>query len=192
MQLELLELDNLVNALTKGGTILIPTDTIWGISCDATNQSAVKRIFEIKRREEEKKCIVLVSSFSMLKKYISAIHPRVETLLRFYKKPTTCIYSASKETPPYLVSTDGTIAIRIVNDSFIKELIEKFGRPIVSTSANISGDDIPYTYNDISKELTSLIDYIPVVGEKLRNEEFTTPSVIITFDDQGELEFLRS
>ncbi len=192
MQLELLELENINKALSKGNTVLLPTDTIWGLSCDAHNKSAIERISEIKKRAPEKKYILLVSSIEMLKTYTKNIHPRVETLLSFHKKPTTCIYEASENVPKHLINTDGSIAIRLVTDSSLPILIEKFGRAIISTSANFNQQPFPTCFNDISQEFKETVDYIVSVSDAQKESKMTNPSVIIKYTNEGELVFLRT
>lgn len=192
MQLDLLEIENLCEALSKGQTVLIPTDTIWGVSSDATNKSAVERITEIKQRSADQKFILLVSSLKMLKEYADEIHPRIETLLSFHKKPTTCIYKASVKAPRHLISEDGTIAIRLVNHPALSVLIDKLGKAIVSTSANINGSPFPTSYNEIDASFKDQIDYIPYVNAENKNDLMSEPSVIIRFEEDGELVFLRT
>ena len=155
-----IEIEKSLLALKKGKTILYPTDTVWGIGCDATDEIAVNKIYHIKRREESKSLIILVSSFEMLQKYIDDIPDIVRSLLLENKKPTTVIYKNPKGIALNAIADDNTVALRIVQDEFCQELIHQFGKPIVSTSANISGAPTPKTFNDISKPILDSVDYI--------------------------------
>ncbi len=181
-----------IDALRKGRTALIPSDTIWGISCDAHNSAAVDQIRNIKGSAPDKSFIILVSNLQMLKEYIINVHPRVETLLSFYDKPTSCIYEASEYAPKHLLENQKTIGIRWVRDGVIADIVERFGKAIVSTSANFTGDPFPSSYNDIPKRLLDKIDFLPEIIESEKGKKMGTPSVIISFDKDGELIFLRS
>jgi len=176
--------------LRKGATLLYPTDTIWGLGCDAFNQNAVQRIYEIKNRDRDKPCILLVDNISNLKMWVKHIHPRVENLIHYYKKPITIIYEASHLLPSYLTSENNTVAIRVANDPFCKTLIQQLNKPIISTSANIQSEPFPNSYLEISEIIKSEVDVI--VDQSYENKENTSPSVMIRFDEEGELIFLRS
>ncbi len=186
------EIDRLVNALSRGKTVLLPSDTIWGISCDAFNVASVKEVIRLKKSAPDKKFILLVSSLEMLKSCIDDIHPRVQTLLNYYEKPTSCIYQAAEDFPKHLVAAEGTVGIRWVREGIILDIIEKFGRPIVSTSANFTGEPFPGSFDDISQGLKDEIDVIPTLNFEDQSKKMGTPSVIISYDDDGELIFIRS
>ncbi len=182
------EMSSVVKTLNQGGTIIYPTDTIWGIGCDPFNESAVGNLFYLKKRPRDKPLLLLVDSIAMLKKYVK-IHPRVETLLVYHKKPLTIIYKADKRIPDYLTSKNHTVGIRVVLDEFCKEAIKKFGKPITSTSANFSGSPFPINFNEIQSSFLDVADY--VVKYKQSDVTNGSPSVIATFDREGELSFLR-
>jgi L-threonylcarbamoyladenylate synthase len=176
--------------LHKGKIILYPTDTIWGIGCDATNEGAIQRIFDIKNREASKPLIILANSIEMIKEYVCDLHPRVETLLTLHNRPLTIVHPASKNLPSNLTGGSPSIGIRLVQDAFCQELISTFGKPIVSTSANVSDEPFPRHFGEISSYVLKQIDYVV----KYRQEEKTCaePSVVATYDSVGDLIFLRS
>ncbi len=186
------EIDRLVNSLSRGKTVLLPSDTIWGISCDAFNSESVKEVIRLKRSAPDKKFILLVSSLEMLKSCIGDIHPRVQTLLNFYAKPTSCIYPAADTLPKHLVAPEGTVGIRWVREGVILDIIEKFGRPIVSTSANFTGEPFPGSFDDISLGIKEEVDVIPELNFEDQSKKMGQPSVIISYDEDGELIFLRT
>ena len=176
--------------LRKGKVILYPTDTIWGIGCDATNQSAVDYVYSVKKRDRNKPCILLVESIDHLKKYVKEIHPRIENLLLFYNKPITIIYQANETLHPSLLNEDGTIAIRLIKQDFCSKLIAHLGRPIISTSANIQGEPFPQSYDEISESIRRGVDLI--VDRKFESQTNSQPSIMLSFDKSGELKFIRS
>jgi len=154
------EVLNTILALNKGKVILYPTDTVWGIGCDASNFETVAKIYALKNRKESKSLIILVSSINMLKKYVSVSDKVLETLSKAYK-PTTVIYQNPKYLAKNVISKeDNSVAIRIVQDDFCRDLIEGFGKPIVSTSANVSGELTPKSFSEISKPILEGVDYI--------------------------------
>ncbi len=175
--------------LDNGNIILCPTDTIWGISCNAFNQSAVSRIYALKQRDLDKSCILLVDSIAHLKKYIKNFHPRIETLISLHNKPLTVIHEAAGNLPKYLTQDDGTIAIRITSHPLIREVIAMLGKPIISTSANIQGVPSPKSYSEISKEIRDKVDYICYTGRE--DNHNVQSSRIIKYSQEGELFFLR-
>ena len=164
--------------LNKGKIILYPTDTIWGLGCDATNTKSVAKIYQLKNRVESKSLIVLVSSLHMLKKYVSVPQKAIE-ILQNAKKPTTIIYQNPKGFAKNTIASDSTIAIRIIEDDFCRKLIKRFGRPIVSTSANISGEDTPKSFSEISTTILDSVDYIVDLQQYSMN---TKSSTIIKID----------
>ena len=183
------EIENSLNILVTGGTLLYPTDTIWGIGCDATNTKAVENIYRIKRRSEAKSLIILIDHIDKLSEYIDKVPDITEDLLASISNPVTIIYSNAKKLAGNVIAGDGTIAIRIVKDDFCAELIRRFGKPIVSTSANISGSDPPAVFSQISAEIKSSVDYIV----KYKQEFFTRskPSTIIRLRDDGMYTIIR-
>ncbi len=171
----------ILEVLDKGKTILYPTDTVWGIGCDASNEKAVAKIYEIKQREESKSLIVLVSSLNMLKKYVRVPKKAIE-LIKETTKPTTIIYKNPKNVAENIINKkDNTLAIRIVKDDFCRKLIKKFRKPIVSTSANISGEVTPKSFSEISQPILSSVDYVVNLRE---NKISTKSSTILKIDGE--------
>ncbi len=142
-----------IEVLQKGGIILYPTDTIWGIGCDATNATAIEKVYRIKKRSESKSLIILVESIDQIYKYVDEMPQAALRLIKDTKKPLTIIYDNAKNLPLSLIAVDGSVAIRIVQEEFCKELILQFKKPLVSTSANISGEPSPASFKDISGEI---------------------------------------
>jgi len=175
--------------LESSGLILYPTDTIWGIGCDATDAQAVDRIFELKQRDRSKPFVLLVSDVEMLKEYVLNMHPRLQTLLQYHKRPLTVIYENAKNLPANAIGADGSVAIRIVKDKFCRELIAAFGKPLVASSANISDEPFPQFFGEISSEVISGVDL--VVDYRRWDKTPSEPSVIARLDDRDELQFLR-
>ena len=183
------EICNCINVLTKGGIILYPTDTVWGLGCDATNQKAVAGIYKIKKRNEEKRMIVLVNDMEMLKGYVNNIPEIAWDLINNLEEPTTIIYPEAKNLPKNLIGVDNCIAIRIVKDEFCNQLITLFGKPIVSTSANISGETAPLMFNNISEKIIQSANYVVNIDHsKLKQLK---PSTVIKLHKDGEYEVIR-
>jgi|SRR5580698_1660884 L-threonylcarbamoyladenylate synthase len=182
------EVKTCVKVLQKGGVILYPTDTIWGIGCDATNEQAVKRIFEIKNRPSEKAMVILVAESSQLE-YYASIPDVAWDLVEYAENPLTIVYPNAKGVAKPLISGDGTIAIRVVKDEFCKMVINNLRKPMVSTSANISGDPAPSSFSAISGEIKSKVDYIVPLRQMETNKN--TPSRIIKLGMNGAIEIIR-
>jgi L-threonylcarbamoyladenylate synthase len=182
------ELKKCVDVLRKGGTILYPTDTIWGIGCDATNEQAVQKVFDIKHRPSSKSMIILVAEPMQVTFYAEAPQVAMD-LVEFAEKPLTIIYPKAKGIAKSLIAEDGSIAIRVVKDEFCKQLINMLRKPLVSTSANISGEPAPINFDDISEGIKSNVDYVV----NLRQEEVnrSTPSRIIKIALNGTIEIIR-
>jgi len=181
------EITNAVDVLKSGGIILYPTDTIWGVGCDACCDIAVKKVYEIKRRDHSKPLICLASSFEMVSEYVEISNlKKLKSISE--KSPTTFIFNNPVKISQYVSSNNNSIGFRVPNDNFCLELLNKFGRPIVSTSANISGIDIPLEFNLISSEIKSKVDYIVDYG---KNKKSYTPSTIFKFDEKGLITKLR-
>lgn len=185
------EVLNVVEQLISGRVILYPTDTIWGLGCDPFDQQAVDAIFAIKKRDHSQPLIILVSDLPMLKTIIPNIHPKLENILFYNTRPLTIIFDKPKTIfAKGITAENGSIAIRIVQDNFCKQVIQSFGKPIVSTSANISQQPFPQKFEDISSEILQQVDY--VVNYKPENEGDPLPSSIAKFSiSQKELVFLR-
>ncbi len=178
-----------LEVLKRGGVILYPTDTIWGLGCDATNEKAVARIYEIKKRSDQKSMLVILDNANKIPSYIKEMPDIAWDLIDLTDKPLTIIYPEARHLAPNLISEDKTIGIRISNDSFNKKLIERFRKPIVSTSANISGQKSPANFDEISDEIIQSVDYVV----KWRQDDLTkyTPSGIIKLGINGEIEIIR-
>ena len=183
------DIQKCLQTLHSGGTILYPTDTVWGIGCDATNTSAVNKVYQIKQREESKSLIILVSDLNMLATFVSAIPEKALQLMEMAVGPLTIIYPDAKSLASNVVAEDNSIAIRVVKSGFCHELIQAFGKPIVSTSANISGVTTPPDYRLISPEIKNAVDYI--VDEKMAANSNSQPSQIIKIEKNGEFRIIR-
>ncbi len=181
--------DEILTVLRKSGVILYPTDTIWGIGCDATDSIAVEKILKLKNERRNKGLVLLVDSIDTLKKYVDHVHPRIETLLSFHERPVTVIYENGVGLAHQAMALDGSIAIRVVRDAFCRELIRQFGKPLVSTSANISDAQYPAHFGEISSDILENIDFI--VKYKQDNKERGEPSVIVRLNKDEELDFIR-
>ncbi len=155
-----LELEQSLLVLDKAQILLYPTDTVWGLGCDATNEEAVAKIYQIKQREESKSLIVLVDSLDMLKDYVDVISSKTLEIITNAKKPTTIIYRNPKGLAKNTITKDNTVAIRIVQNKFCQKLISEFGKPIVSTSANISGASTPMSFKEIETSILDAVDYV--------------------------------
>ncbi len=182
-------IENSYKTLRSGGVLLYPTDTIWGIGADIRNEAACHQVYHIKKREHSQPLIYLVSSIEMLKEYTVDLHPRIETLLFYHNKPLTLIHRAAHNVPGWAKSKEGTIAFRVSTDGFCKRIIERLGRPISSTSANISGAPFPVNYEDISEEIIQTVDGIANPYPKKKGR--LLPSVLARYDDEGQLIVLR-
>lgn len=184
-------LHDIKSVLENDGTILYPTDTIWGLGCSALSSKAIEKIYLIKNRDRSKALSILVSSLEMLKSHVEDIHPRIETLLLYHQKPLTIIYDRPKsDIFPKSLLVQSSLAIRVTQDPFCHQLIESLGHPIVSTSANISDHSFPKSFEDIDQKVRSQVDYIVKHRQKERSSEIP-PSPIARYDYKGNLEFLR-
>ena len=181
-------IEKALRVLNEKGTIIYPTDTIWGLGCDATNAEAVEKIYTIKNRPDSKSLIILVNGMEMLHKYILAVPETIDKFLGTATRPTTVIYNHPSGLAPNVVASDDTVAIRVVQNDFCQTLIREFGKPIVSTSANLSGYPAPASFDEIDPLLLKKADYIvnlPAI------ETRKTASQIIRLNNRGEIEFLR-
>ena len=184
------EVKKCLEVLKKGGTILYPTDTIWGIGCDATNKASVDKIYRIKKRPETKSLIILVDDEEMLKTYVKSIPDIAWDLISNVERPLTIIYPGVQNLPVNLVGEDDSIAIRIVRNDFCRMLIHEFRKPIVSSSANISGENSPLIFKEISKEILDSVDYVVNLYQDPIQE--MRPSTIIKLFENGEFRIIRS
>lgn len=176
-----------IEVLNNGGIILYPTDTIWGLGCDATNKKAIERIISIKGRENSKSLIILVSDFEMLKTYVEHIPNQALELINSIKTPLTIIYPKSKNLPN-LLSQDGTIAIRIPQHDYCQKLISSFGKPIVSTSANLTNQPSPKSFGEVSSIIKEEVDFIAEVEQE---KESSIASTIYKILAEGEIVKIR-
>lgn len=178
-----------VEVMNKGGIILYPTDTIWGIGCDATNTEAVKRVYDIKHRNDAKALITLIDSEAKLEAYVTNVPEVAWQLIEVAEKPLTIIYDGARNLAPNLLAEDGSAGIRITREEFSKNLCMRMRRAIVSTSANISGEPSPKCFADISPDIINAVDY---VCTSRRNEEKNPPaSNIIKLGAGGEVKVIR-
>jgi len=182
------EIEKTLIALQNGHTILYPTDTVWGIGCDATNSHAVKKVFKIKQRAAAKSLLLLVDSVTMLQQIITNIPEKALEIIDTATQPTSIIYSNPKGLAKNVVATDNTVGIRVVKDKFCKTLIHKLGKPIVSTSANSSGKPTPKNFKAIREEILNTVDYIVNLQPDKTNIK---SSQIIKINADGSLENLR-
>lgn len=183
------DIEKSLKVLEEGGTLLYPTDTIWGIGCDATNTKAVEKIYSIKRRSEAKSLILLIDHIDKLSNYIEKVPDITGDLLASITNPVTIIYSNARRLASNVIASDGTIAIRIVKDDFCTELIRRYGKPIVSSSANISGFEAPAVFSQIAAEIKQSVDYIVT----FKQDYFTRskPSTVIRLRDDGMYTIIR-
>jgi L-threonylcarbamoyladenylate synthase len=183
------EISAALETLQKGGIILYPTDTIWGIGCDATNKDAVSKIYSIKQRKDEKSMLILLDNAEKLHDYVKAVPDIAWNLIEVADKPLTLIYPGAQNLAENLIAEDGSIGIRIVKDEFCRKLISRFRKPVVSTSANVSGMPWPPNFHKIDRSLLKLVDY--VVNLRQKEEAHGKPSGIIKLGPSGEVLVIR-
>ena len=189
------EVNNLTNEINKciavlesGGLILYPTDTVWGIGCDATNEKAVRQVYALKKRNDKKALICLVGSDAMLERYIENVPELAYDIIDFSEKPTTIVYDLPKNVAKNLITDDNTLAIRIASDKFCKYLINKFRKPIVSTSANVSGEPSPKGFHEISETISKGVDYVVNLPSE---SPCAVSSAIIKLGNDGTVKIIR-
>lgn len=183
------EIQKCLEVLKNGGTILYPTDTVWGIGCDATNWKAVSKIYRLKKRLEYKSLIILLDDPQKFSKYVKIIPDIAWDLMKNVDSPLTIIYPDAQNLAKNVIAEDGSIAIRIVKNKFCTRLIHEFGKPIVSSSANISGEPSPMVFKNISPEITGNVDYIVNLYQDQFQE--VKPSRIIKIKANGEFQIIR-
>ena len=183
------EIKKCIQVLKKGGTILYPTDTIWGIGCDATNEEAVDKIYRLKKRINIKSLIILLDNVESISLYVKTIPEIAWDLMKNVEKPLTIIYPNAQNLPKNVVAEDNSIAIRIVKDEFCNRLVRDFGKPIVSSSANISGEQSPLIFKSVSKEILKGVDYVVNLYQDRFQE--VKPSRIIKLNENGEFNIIR-
>ncbi|WP_436488254.1 L-threonylcarbamoyladenylate synthase [Chitinophaga sp. ARDCPP14] len=175
--------------LRTGGLILYPTDTIWGIGCDATDEKAVQKIYTLKKRSESKSLVVLLADVKDLLHYVANPRPDMADIIAGFTRPTTVIYEGALGLAPNVISEDGSIAIRIVKDPFCRHLIKRLRKPLVSTSANVSGEPSPASFRDVSASIRSGVDY--VVNYRQNDETPSAASRIIRINKDGSIVIIR-
>ena len=175
--------------LKSGGIILYPTDTIWGIGCDATNEKAVEKIYKIKKREDSKSMLVLMENPALLERYVTEVPEIAWDLIEIATTPLTIIFSKAKNLAKNLIAEDGSIGIRFTKEAFSSQLLQRFRRPLVSTSANISGEKSPAYFDEISEEIRNQVDY--VVEYRQDDNTPSQPSSIIKLGVGGQIEIIR-
>ncbi len=183
------DIKNCMQVLQDGGVFLYPTETVWGLGCDALNEAAVEKIFAIKQRPKEKSMIVLLAEARDVLQYVAAPPPDIIAIIEAFDRPTTVIYENALGFPDNVVNQDGSLAIRVTTDPFCKALIKRFKGPIVSTSANISGQSTAPTYSSISTEIKTAVDY--QVTYRQDDETIKNPSRLIKVNDEGDVVVLR-
>lgn len=183
------DITNGLACLLAGGIILYPTDTIWGIGGDATNANAIQKIYQLKKREEKKSLIILAEDEKMVRRYVSNPSEKMLSFISTLQKPTTAIFENAVNLPKKLINEDGTIAIRIVKDDFCRQLIKQVKKPLISTSANISGKLSPQNFMEISDEIKKGVDYI--VHYRQNDLSKHDPSSIIRLKNNNEIKFIR-
>lgn len=183
------EVKEAVDVLRRGGVILYPTDTVWGIGCDASNSEAVRRVYDIKRRADNKAMIVLVPTINDAAFYVEDFPEVAEQLIEYSEKPITIVYDKGIRMAPELLGEDGTVGIRVTRESFSNALCRALRKPLVSTSANISGEPAPAVFPEISQEILDAVDY--VVDYRRDDLTRSQPSTVMRLGSGGEFKILR-
>lgn len=182
------ELEKAHDVLKRGGLILYPTDTVWGIGCDATNAQAVDKIYALKKRQQSQAMICLVTDHRMLEQYVEEVPEPAYDIINFSNSPTTIIYDYPVGIAENLIGKDNSLGIRVTQDEFCQKLIRKMRRPLVSTSANISGQKTPASFSEIDQEIFKGVDYIVNLRQ---SQKSTRPSTIIKLSNDGTVKVIR-
>ena len=183
------DLKQAIRVMKEGGIILYPTDTIWGIGCDATNTEAVRRIYKLKNRSDSKSMLILLDHEGRLERYVSEVPPIAYELIEVSDKPLTIIFPAAKNLAQNLIADDGSIGIRITSEAFSQNLVTGLGKPVVSTSANLSGEPSPQNFDQIAEAVKNGVDYI--VEYRQNDPSRSTPSSIILLGTGGQIRIIR-
>jgi L-threonylcarbamoyladenylate synthase len=183
------EVNKALEVLKNGGVIIYPTDTVWGLGCDATNEAAVAKINEIKGRPADKSLIVLLDNDNKIQSYVNEIPDVAYELIEYTENPLTIVFTGAKNVAKNVINADGSIAIRIVKHDFCTQLLQRFRKPIVSTSVNLSGKPTPRFFDEIDPEMIEAVDY--VVDLEQENRTPKKPSTIIKLGPSGQFEFIR-
>jgi L-threonylcarbamoyladenylate synthase len=184
------DLDIALEVLSNGGIILLPTDTVWALGCNATNSRAITRLYKIKFRLLRKPLTIMAENTDMIKKYVENVPDIAIELNETYKDPLTIVYDQAKNLPKILIPYDGSIAIRIPRKEFCLNLIRRLGHPLIATSANFSGDPPPLVFSKISSGIKDAVDYICTTDQTIFNS--SKPSAIIKVKDDGQMQIIRS
>ncbi len=184
-----IEIEKALNTLKNGGIILYPTDTIWGLGCDATNEDAVAKINSIKGRSEDKSFIILLDADSKIKSYVTDVPDVAYDLIEYAENPLTLIFSGAKNLAKNVINKDGSVGIRIPKHDFCQQLIQRFRKPITSTSANLSGNPSPRGFDEISSEIKNQVDCIIYLEQEITTPK--KPSTIIKIGSGGQFSFIR-
>lgn len=183
------EVNKALQIVQQGGIILYPTDTIWGIGCDASNTEAIKKIFKLKQRDEAKSLLILVDTENKLESYVQDVPAIAYDLIEFADNPLTLVMPGAKNLPPELISPDGSIGIRVSKHPFCQQLIQRLRKPLVSTSANISGQPSPQNFMQIAPEILEGVDYVVDIDQ--HDLSVKKPSTIMRLEPSGRFEFIR-
>jgi len=178
-----------LKVLRSGGVILYPTDTVWGLGCDATNAKAVSRVYEIKQRAENKSLIILVNSVAMLERYVENPPEVAIEMAELSEKPLTVVYDRGRSLAEGVASSDGSVGVRVCTEPFCDALIDALRKPLVSTSANISGSNSPAIFDEISEEVKAAVDYVCLWRQDDRSR--ARPSSVIKVSGNGIVKILR-
>jgi len=183
------EITKALKIIQNGGIILYPTDTIWGIGCDATNTEAVQKIYALKQRAESKSMIILLDTDAKLPSYIKEVPELAYNLIEYAENPLTLVMPGARNISPALIAADGSVGIRIARHPFCEGLIQRLRKPLVSTSANISGNPSPQYFSQVEQEIIDGVDYVVDIDQN--SKEIKTPSTIMRLEADGKFEFLR-
>ncbi|WP_348621737.1 L-threonylcarbamoyladenylate synthase [Pedobacter lusitanus] len=183
------EIDKALTVLKNGGVILYPTDTVWGLGCDATNEAAVEKINTIKGRSSDKSFIILLDNDSKIQSYINEVPEVAYDLIEYAEHPLTIIFSGAKNLAKNVINADGSVGIRVIRHDFVQQLLQRFRKPIVSTSANLSGQPTPVFFDEIDEEIKTAVDYVVDWEQELRIKK--KPSTIMKLSPSGQFSFIR-
>ncbi len=184
------DIKSAVDVLRAGGNLLYPTDTIWGIGCDATNPKAVEKVYRIKERVREKSLIILVEDLDMLRRFVADVPEIAIELMASVPDPLTIIYPSARNLPKNVLAEDGSIAIRVPRHAFCQQMLREFGRPVTSTSANLTGSPNPFSFSSIADPIREAVDHI--VPMKYQHLAQPKPSTIVKITENGELHVIRN
>ncbi|MCB0593985.1 MAG: Sua5/YciO/YrdC/YwlC family protein [Lewinellaceae bacterium] len=189
MMVQNYDLESALETIRAGGLLLYPTDTVWSVGCDATNLRAVGRIRQLKQTDDALGLEILVSSIDMLRRYVAHLHPRIETLLLYHFRPLTVVYKQGRNLPNSILAEDGQVAIRLAQDEYCRQLIDRLGKPLVAAAADLRAGYYPDSFGAISSDVIERVDY--VARHRRTDKAPARPSVMARLSRGDELEFLR-